>query len=388
MMSEASYIFFSLLSIWLVMTETKRSPYKSPGFYVMILSVGFLWHIRTQGIALMVAILVFYLFKKKWHHATFFGGLSTLLVLPWLFRNHYHDLAASRYLRQIMLKNHWRPEEGNLDFLELVARFFETWKMLILKALPDSLFNFIFHQQNNVYSFKLWIIALLVLFILGIGISVKMKRHSALFVSYIFLNFSIVGLWSAPGYNRYIVVIIPILLIGFYAGLIYLLERLFKKLNAHPAILLSLLVIFCIAQIPGIKTLKTEHRKKMQPNVSNYLRMGVFIREKFPKGNIVVCSRKPTLFYFYAGSYGCKYPYTSNPKEMLQGLIDKDVDYVVVEQLGYASTKKYLVPAIKAYPQFFQIVKQLKHPNTYLFRFRKSDELIVNFLNPVFQSED
>ncbi len=371
MMSEASYVFFSMLTIWLVMTETKKSPFKSLSFYAIVFSVCFLWHIRTQGLALMIAILLFYLLKRQWSYAAFFSLLSTLCSLPWLLRNRALDLSGSRYLNQIMVKNQWRPEEGSIGLQELVYRFFETWKMLFVKAIPDSLFNFITYQQNHHYSLQLWVVALIILAITGAGFMMKMKNYAFLFLAYTMLSVSIIGLWSAASYNRYVVIIIPILLLGFYNGLVYLMELAIKRLNLHPRILLAVFIISCIAQIPKIKALKVENSKKLSANFSNYFQLGTFIREKHPQGNVVVSSRKPSLFYLYARSYGCKYPYTAKPHDMLQGLVDRNVDYVVVEQLGYISTEKYLIPTIKAYPQFFGGVKALKNPNTYLFRFRK-----------------
>ncbi len=51
-------------------------------------------------------------------------------------------------------------------------------------------------------------------------------------------------------------------------------------------------------------------------------------------------------------------------------MTDKDVDYVILEKLGYSSTNRCLFPAIKRYPEKFKIVKHLKDPDTYLIKFR------------------
>jgi hypothetical protein len=53
----------------------------------------------------------------------------------------------------------------------------------------------------------------------------------------------------------------------------------------------------------------------------------------------------------------------------LKGLIDANVDYVVLEQLGYSSTARYLYPAIQKHPECFTPVMHLENPDTYLLQF-------------------
>jgi hypothetical protein len=58
-------------------------------------------------------------------------------------------------------------------------------------------------------------------------------------------------------------------------------------------------------------------------------------------------------------------------KEVLQFFRDNNVDYVVIEQLGFSSTAKYLVPAVQKNMDKFEIVYQLKDPDTYLLKFKR-----------------
>jgi hypothetical protein len=59
---------------------------------------------------------------------------------------------------------------------------------------------------------------------------------------------------------------------------------------------------------------------------------------------------------------------TLNTEEQLAWLQKGDIDYVVVDALGYSDTKRYLVPAIQKYPGKFKVVKEFKNPNTYLLQ--------------------
>ena len=65
------------------------------------------------------------------------------------------------------------------------------------------------------------------------------------------------------------------------------------------------------------------------------------------------------------------YAWTENEEELITGLINSGTDYVVLEQLGYSSTGRYLYPAIQKNPELFPIVMHLKNPDTYLLKFDK-----------------
>ncbi len=66
------------------------------------------------------------------------------------------------------------------------------------------------------------------------------------------------------------------------------------------------------------------------------------------------------------------YKYTKDAKELLEDLVERKVDYVVLDALGYSSTYLYLFPAVQQYPQFFQeIVTHYDDTHTYLIRFNR-----------------
>ena len=54
---------------------------------------------------------------------------------------------------------------------------------------------------------------------------------------------------------------------------------------------------------------------------------------------------------------------------MIEKLHEKEVTHVVLDQLGYSSTSRYLYPAIKKYPGKFKVIHQLKNPDTYIMKF-------------------
>lgn len=105
-------------------------------------------------------------------------------------------------------------------------------------------------------------------------------------------------------------------------------------------------------------------------NYQNFFKIAEEVRKQVPP-TTVVCSRKPELFYMFGKTAVTMYAWTDNEQELIKGLIDSNVEYVVLEQLGFSSTARYLYPAIQKNPDLFPIAMHLKNPDTYLLRFDK-----------------
>jgi hypothetical protein len=77
------------------------------------------------------------------------------------------------------------------------------------------------------------------------------------------------------------------------------------------------------------------------------------------------------MFYLYSNTHTINYKYTEEGQELIDNLIEKQVDYVVLEQLGYSSTYRYLLPAIQNNPDKFEVIQKIGGPDTYLLRLIK-----------------
>ena len=63
MMSEMSFMFFTVLSLWLLSKMEEEKPFwKDPYFYSVIVTVAYAYHIRTQGMALAAAVIGYFFF--------------------------------------------------------------------------------------------------------------------------------------------------------------------------------------------------------------------------------------------------------------------------------------------------------------------------------------
>jgi hypothetical protein len=107
------------------------------------------------------------------------------------------------------------------------------------------------------------------------------------------------------------------------------------------------------------------------PAYKNYFDMAKTVKQQGNKNWVVAC-RKADMFYYFSGTYVTMYEYSLDDKEVIRDLLKKGVDFVVLEQLGYSSTYRYLYPAIVKNQDLFQPAMHLLNPDTYLFYFDKN----------------
>ena len=109
-------------------------------------------------------------------------------------------------------------------------------------------------------------------------------------------------------------------------------------------------------------------------NWLNYYTLAEWAARNTEPEAIVAC-RKPVLFYLYSNRRTVVYRFTKDSALLLEDLKQKQVDYVVIDQLGSASTERYLLPAVMQYEEEFSLVHSLEDPDTWLVAFRPSDEI-------------
>lgn len=375
MMSEMSYMFFTILALWcLYKVDYEKVCWKDTWFYLLIFATAYNYHIRTQGITLAVAIICFFLISKRWKHAVVFLSGYVVCLLPWMIRNSIVGVGQSRYLDQIFAVNSHRPETGLLDIGGVITRWFETFQMLIVKAIPNSIMPYPYVSYQGETSFPEWIYAILLLTVIVIGLS-RFGKFKYFFFLYIFANLGIISLFNDPGGNRYLTTVIPFLEMGLFIGLYTIISFIFKKAKApfsfSPLWLLLLLIIF---SPEPVQSLHTKNKSPFPDKYMNFFLIATEVREKFPPGT-VVCSRKPGLFYMYSKSPVCSYKWTEDEKELISDMLASHVDYVVLDQLGFSSTQRYLFPVVQKHPDIFVPVFFLPDPETYLIKFQKEEAI-------------
>lgn len=378
MMSEASFFFTSALvffALAIFFTSERKDDrwwkdIKQPWLWVMIIVLVLNYHIRTQGLALVAGVGLLLLFKCRW------VALGTTVIgfivgcLPYMIRNKVLGLNGNRYLDSIMISNPWQPDAGTLTFPEVVERFFQTLKMLIFNAIPNTIFPYLdVNCDQPEYSLWIYLIGALILAVILIGYWSMGEIRWGL-IGYLAATLGLISIFSTPSGNRYITSILPLLAAGLFCGIWQIAEWILIKhknwLFTGCAILLALLFI---PSKKGIADEIAQSKQKYPVQYVQFFQMSKQLKKVAPKGSIV-CSRKPQMFWMDSKLPGVSYKFTKDAKELLSDLVQKKVDFVVLDNLGYSSTYLYLYPAIQAYPQFFpQAVLYYENTHQYLLKF-------------------
>ncbi|MDR1718559.1 MAG: glycosyltransferase family 39 protein [Dysgonamonadaceae bacterium] len=369
-MSEMSYLFFTCLAIYAVYRLGDRNDFlKSGYFYVLVCATVITYYIRSIGIVLMLSILIYYLLQKRWKLSLAFAGGFFLLYLPWIIRNKILNLEG-RYFGTVMTVNPWRPEEGSIQsfgefFQKIVSNLDET----VIKGFREVLFPFIHIDYTVPSGLPSIVITLCLLSVIFYGIW-KIGRFRMLFIFYLLGNIATFLLWHGGNGARYVHPLTPFLAYFFFWGLYRLLISV-KSFKPAGKIIPYLYLLLIFGLITPINALHEVNGRSYPPAYKNYFSLAKeFKKQKFTNPP-TVCCRKPTMFSYYSECQAINYLYSLETNEVIQNLIDNNVDFVVLEQLGYASTPRYLYPAITANQELFEVVKQLQNPETYLLHFNR-----------------
>ncbi len=238
--------------------------------------------------------------------------------------------------------------------------------MLFTKAIPNTVTPYLNVDYAAPTTAGEWLLGLLLAGVILFGFW-QLRRYRWLLIAYTAFTLGIICLWSAPSGNRYLVTLVPLLEAGLVVGAYTLLVAGLKRISLKMSPLLLLIPAFFLARGP----LEQRHQiaqRPVLPAYDNFYRIGEGARATLPQGS-VISSRKPQLLYVSAHTYGCNYAWTEDDLALIRGLVDAGADFVMLEQLGYSSTGRYLYPAIVKHPDLFTPIYHLPNPDTYLIRF-------------------
>ncbi|MEM6718201.1 MAG: glycosyltransferase family 39 protein [Bacteroidota bacterium] len=374
MMSEIPFLFFSLLCIWLfVRIDFSKAVLKNGPFFILVICLTFSFYIRSVALALVASMAGFLFLKKYWHYLFSLIGGFIILYLPWILRN---STSGNTYVSQFTLKNPYQPEQGTIEFYDLIERIFINSGRYITKEIPSALIS----SEEVVYegikaSVTEWIIGFILLIGIGIGIY-KLPKFRTFILLYVLAFFVLLFVWPSVWYGtRFILPLVPLLLFLLLFGIIQFVNVLSIKIKSkHNLKLVSISVIILLVAWSffygnaSISKLHEQAKTEYADNYKNYFALAEWIQEN-ADADAVTAVRKEGLFYLFSQKNVTNYKRTPDREAQIEYLRHKKVDYVVVEQLGYSTTSKYLVPAIDRYPNKFKTVKLLPNPNTYLMKF-------------------
>lgn len=420
MMSEIPFVLFSAISLLLfVLTDFEKTFYKNWKFILFILVLVFAFYIRTLGISLFLSFMLILLIQKRWKYAGFLAFGFILLVSPWQIRS--HNLGGNSYVNQLTRKNPYRPELGPMELADWPERVAMNAKRYFTLEITNGVLPFetidykqcvtqlkreagtleidstatqaqtppkeltLAEKQEDAAKRGMpgakveittndYLLAILLLVLMAIGLA-RMKDHRILIGLYLAGTFAIVFLWPEAWFGiRFMLPLVPILIMLALFGLTQIPDLIAERTKKDQpwllSILIPLVVFFSMQSKLDNRVDELEKRAKgiYINKFKNYFDIATWSNKNLPREAVVAC-RKGQLFYLYASRWVTGYKNTLDQEELIENLHEKGVTHVVLDQLGYASTSRYLYPAIKKYPGKFKVIYQLKEPDTYLMQF-------------------
>jgi hypothetical protein len=165
---------------------------------------------------------------------------------------------------------------------------------------------------------------------------------------------------------RFMIPLIPLLFIGLFKGLYEAIDYFFRQ--AKRTFSYGWLIVPVLFMSVSLSELHDQAKLPLHPAWQNYYAMAEWLKAN-ESSEVVVSCGKPSLFYLYSGTYTMRYAFEDEPDKLIRDLEERQVEYVVLDQV-YGNTLRYLLPAIKAYPDRFEQIYYRQNPDTFLLRFK------------------
>jgi len=365
-MTEIPFLFFSTITILSFIKINYNKPLRQDVYlYLVIVLLTISIYIRTSGIALIVGILLFLLLTKHWKHAVVITLGVMLLAFPWQLRN--HKIGGSSYVKQLKMVNPYRPELGTADYGDYLTRFGNNVNRYLTKEIPVATFSITKPNYRQLPSASEWLYGIVFFMLIIFGV-LNLKKYKLLILTYLAGALIILLLWPDVWVGiRFLIPTVPFLLIGLVNGM----QEILSIITPVPAnkYVLWLPVFLSILLFSDIKNLRNNAKAEVKPEWANYYSLADWAEGNLEANTVITC-RKPVMFYLYSNSFTVNYKYTVDEQDFINDLLNKGVDYVVMDQLGYSSTSRYLYPVIQNNPKRFELIQERNNPDTYLFRIK------------------
>lgn len=384
-----SELLFLLVQCWAIYFLWKAEENNETQKFLFITAVfgmaGF--YIRAVGGTLPVSILLWFLLQKRWKSAMWFAIFSILCYLPLKVVELAHGTIVIGQATTIFMVNPYNPSLGyetvsgfatriiNNLFLHLNYLFSDAitlphWEHLSVadgRLLPD------------IEAFVSTVFSSLILF----GCFFAWRRGSkqvaflaVYFIVYVlFLCFALQSIFPTV---RYLVPVVPLLILFFLLGLQWLWHKIlstrFTKTTGFKRGFIFTLALFGISNLAYIKVGIDENLPVLKANLAgnefygytqdwiNYLQACRWIKDNLPRNSTGVICRKAELFQIYSegmNAFGVYSVESTNADIIVAHWKTARMTHLLYDSFQWTSTlRRYVQPVMEKYPRLFEFVHQ------------------------------
>ena len=383
-LSEVPFLFVSLLTILLFFKAESVEDDKTGKWSLLtILAMAFTIHMRTVGIVLPGAAIVYLGLNRRWKKIGWLALGIFMLVFPWIVRNRLLAADDTSYATQLFLKNNFDPSEGYVSLSDLFYRIGQNIKFYSTEAAAVFIRGTVAKLDERL-SVKIISAALCTLSVAGLLIRLIRKRK--LIDLYTLFYLGVVVIW--PYTFRSVRFLIPACPFLFYY-LYYFFKSVAGRLTGDKK--LSSLIPVAVVVLLSLSGVITQ-AMKIPTNISmlgrylsgdkyagyilpwkHFFMAADWARKNTPE-NAVFAVRKPSLFYVHSGGRKViEFPLTSDKQEMMDFLLS--ADFVLINSMFnserltvvHRTTGSFLIPAMQDNMKHFGLVYGTESPSTYIF---------------------
>ena len=372
-MTEIPFIFFSLLSFWLLLKYEKSEKINYIMGILCALSILMTYFSRTMGIGFSISSVLYFVLKKDWKKAFFLGVLVFILFGGWQLRNKL--VGGTSQLSAITGANGLGAEGITI----LVGKGIKNL-LTSLNLIPQVLFaDASVRWKINPFGVK----ELIILSLVFIGyVSNLIKKRSQLDLFFIIALASLcIG---TPDSNllpmvRYLCVFVPFFILYFYLGINFIFS-FWKKAKEYTnivSLVLLLLLVFSNFSGTAFKIQQAHTGQLYSKSMENYFNAGKWIKDNTPEDVVVAC-RKCNTFYLFSerkayrfASYWSKYN-KEYEEERMKYFEKYNVSYLVIDTFSNSVHTAYKI--IQNNKDKFELVKIIgnqKKGACYIFKVNK-----------------
>lgn len=363
MMSEISFMLLQLLSIYfLIRWHEENYKVKSLFAVFFVLTLIALIYVRTIGVTMLGASVLFILFSRKYLSSFLVLAITVLALLPWQMRS--ASLGGSSYVKSLFRVNPYEPKSKKMETADWGNRVKMNAVRYTSKEIPSSLFPNIKVTYRDPKTKEIapssvahWSLGIGIILLTFLGI-VSVKTHRWLFLFIFGSNLLVYMIWPEVWFGiRFLLPMVPLIALFSVLGVVFILESIIRKKgffykSPYLALSFGLLVI---PQIKGITKLHEKAEADHPRNWANYITLAEWSRDNLK--DAVVSARKPGIFFVAGGLKTVSFKSTDDKGVFFDYFKKNGVTHVVIENLGFSQTHKYLLPMVQHDNQQFKLIK-------------------------------
>ncbi len=353
---------------------------------------------RPVGITLVAAVLAAWLLRKRWAAVAAAAAILSIVMGVWSWRNATIVTSENRfenpvfgngsYRAHILARDSYRPDRGQVTPVE----FFMAWRARILANFNGV--GKVAHPAYTLAEAALGrpnempvVLSGLVILVIFVGWARWVRAGPGALELYMFFYLAAATLYPAVRL-RYVLPIMPLALFYLVRGTDAVVNWARRRtapvsgpagaagiIVLATAVVLSVLLLVRQGRFTWVDNFGPRGASNLYDRVDMgadaYFRAVDWIAERSPKDAVIMGS-KPWLAYLRSGHPTTVFAFSYDTKKTAEVLRRHRVDFLIDDSGWHWQCLDFLLPALEAYPDAFELVHTEPDPETRVYRVNRA----------------